>query len=117
MKKKNLLQRAILITVITLGGLYYVIGPHRRPKLSDFTLTGIKNSLQENIRLGLDLKGGAHLVMRVKVEQYLSDLANNNATIALEDAKKVGAKVQDARADASGGTYRFFVTTEDGAKL
>jgi preprotein translocase subunit SecD len=117
MKKKNLLQRFIIIAIITIAGLYVVIGPHRRPKLSDFTGAGIKRSLAENIRLGLDLKGGAHLVMRVKVEEYLKTLAENNATIALEAAKEVGAKVQDARADASGGAYRFFVTTEDGAKL
>jgi preprotein translocase subunit SecD len=117
MKKKNLLQRFILIAIVTIAGLYIVIGPHRRPKLSDFTASGIKNSLQQNIRLGLDLKGGAHLVMRVKVEEYLKTLAENNATIALEAAKEVGANVQDARADTSGGTYRFFVTTADGAKL
>ena len=63
MKKRNLLQRFIIILVVTLVGLYLVIGPHRRPHLSDFTLNGFKQSLQDNIRLGLDLKGGAHLVM------------------------------------------------------
>jgi preprotein translocase subunit SecD len=117
MKKKNLLQRFIIIAIVTIAGLYVVIGPHRRPKFSDFTGSGIKRSLAENIRLGLDLKGGAHLVMRVKVEDYLKDLAEDSATIALGAAEKVGAKVKDARADVSGGAYRFFVTTEDGAKL
>ena len=75
MKKRNLLQRFILILVVTLVGLYIVIGPHRRPKLSDFTLAGIKNTLQDNIHLGLDLKGGSHLVMRVKVEEMLATMA------------------------------------------
>jgi preprotein translocase subunit SecD len=117
MKKKNILQRFIIILVITIAGLYVVLGPHRRPKLSDFSLAGIKNSLNENIRLGLDLKGGAHLVMRVKVEDYLKSLAENNAFIASEAAKSIGAKIKDFRADVSGGAYRFFIETEDGAKL
>jgi preprotein translocase subunit SecD len=117
MKKRNLLQRFIIIAIVTIAGLYVVIGPHRRPKLSDFTGSGIKRSLSENIRLGLDLKGGAHLVMRVKVEDYLKDMAEDSATIALAAAQKIGAQVKEARADVSGGAYRFFVTTEDGAKL
>jgi preprotein translocase subunit SecD len=119
MKKKNILRRFIIIAIVTIAGLYVVIGPHRRPKLSDFSLTGIKRSLAENIRLGLDLKGGAHLVMRVKVEDYLKSLAENNATTALTAAKEVGAKVKDSDVgfDASGGNYRFFAKTEDGAKL
>lgn len=117
MKKRNLLQRFIIIAIVTIAGVYVVIGPHRRPKLSDFTGSGIKRSLEENIRLGLDLKGGAHLVMRVKVEDYLKDMAEDNATIALAAAQKVGANVKEARADISGGAYRFFVATADGAKL
>ena len=119
MKKRNLLQRFIIIAIVTIAGLYVVIGPHRRPKLSDFTGSGIKRSLSENIRLGLDLKGGAHLVMRVKVEDYLNDLAKNNATTVLTAAKAVGANVKDTDAgfDVSGGTYRFFINVPDGAKL
>jgi preprotein translocase subunit SecD len=68
MKKKNLLTRVIIIAVVTIVGLYLVIGPRRRPTLKDFTWSGIKASLASNIRLGLDLQGGSHLVMRVKTE-------------------------------------------------
>src|SRR2546423_10569967 len=119
MKKKNLLQRAIIIAVVTLLGLYIVVGPRHRPTAQDFTWNGIKKTLGENIRLGLDLKGGVHLVMRVKVEEYLKTLAQNNATVALKAAQDVGAKVtnQDAGTNISGGTYSFYVKTEDGAKL
>ncbi|MDT4894931.1 MAG: preprotein translocase subunit SecD [Acidobacteriota bacterium] len=119
MKKRNLLQRFIIIAIVTIVGLYVVIGPHRRPHLSDFSLGGIKRSLSENIRLGLDLKGGAHLVMRVKVEEYLKTLAENNATTVLTAAKEVGANVKDSDVgfDVSGSTYHFFAKTEDGAKL
>ncbi len=61
MKKKNLLQRVIIIAIVTLASLYVVIGPRHRPTRNDFTWSGIKNNLRENIHLGLDLRGGSHL--------------------------------------------------------
>ncbi|HET9787204.1 MAG TPA: hypothetical protein VFP47_08725, partial [Pyrinomonadaceae bacterium] len=64
MKKKNLLQRTIIILLVTLIGTYIVIGPRRKPTGHDFTWSGIKQNLRSNIRLGLDLRGGSHLVMR-----------------------------------------------------
>ena len=117
MKKRNLLQRFILIAVVTLVGLYVVIGPHRRPKLSDFTWAGIKQSLRDNIRLGLDLKGGSHLVMRVKVEKMLAQMATDDAAVVQKIAQDAGVKATDVRSDVSGGAYRFLVTLEDGSKL
>jgi len=64
MKKTNLKLRVALILIITILGLYKVLMPPitgataRLPKRQDFTLTGIKQNLRENIRLGLDLRGG-----------------------------------------------------------
>src|SRR5438067_10843574 len=116
MKQSNLLQRVIIILIVTLGGLYLVIGPHRRPKASDFTLAGIKNTLAENIHLGLDLKGGSHLVMRVKVEEMFKQLANDNAAVAQRTAEDKGIKVSNARSDTSNG-YRFMLTVDDPLRL
>ena len=65
--KKNLLHRFVIIAVVTLLGLWVVIGPRQRPTLADFTPAGINETLRENIRLGLDLRGGTHLVMQVQV--------------------------------------------------
>ncbi len=97
MKKKNLLQRSIIIGIVTLAGLYIVIGPHgRRPHFKDFTYSGIKATLADNIRLGLDLKGGSHLVMRVKVEDYLKRLTEDNAIAAQNVAKEPGLEVKEA---------------------
>src|SRR5437660_907272 len=90
MKKKNLLQRAIIIGVVTVVGIYIVIGPHgRRPHFKDFTWSGIKATLAQNISLGLDLKGGSHLVMRVKVEDYLKRLTEDSATAAQNAVKQL----------------------------
>ncbi len=85
MKKKNLLQRTIIIALVTLVGLYVVIGPRRRPTLHDFTWSGIKATLAQNIHLGLDLKGGSHLVMRAKTEEVLKNLTTADA-IAIKKA-------------------------------
>jgi preprotein translocase subunit SecD len=82
MKKKNLLQRTIIIVLITLSGIYTVIGPRRRPTLHDFTWSGIKATLATNIHLGLDLKGGSHLVMRVKTDEVLKNMTLADANAA-----------------------------------
>lgn len=103
MKKKNLLQRVIIIVVVTIAGLYAVIGPRRMPTLQDFTWSGIKATLANNIRLGLDLKGGLHLVMRVKTEEYLKRLTADNAAAAEAAAKEAGFDVKNGRADFSNG--------------
>jgi preprotein translocase subunit SecD len=116
MKKKNLLQRTILITIVTLAGLYLVIGPRHRPKPSDFSWSGIKRNLGSNIKLGLDLKGGSHLVMRVKVEDYLKWITQNNATTAETVAKEAGFEIKQGRADIGGGNYRVVLEPADMSK-
>jgi preprotein translocase subunit SecD len=118
MKKKNLLQRSIIIGIITVGGLYIVIGPHgRRPHFRDFTYSGIKATLQQNIRLGLDLKGGSHLVMRVKVEDYLKHLTEDSATAAQIAAKEQSLEVKEAHAETAGGNYRVVLQAADASKV
>src|SRR5436305_13099497 len=118
MKKKNLLQRSIIIGIVTLAGLYIVIGPHgRRPHFKDFTYSGIKATLAENIHLGLDLKGGSHLVMRVKIEDYLKRLSEDNATAAANVAKDAGFDVKDARADVTGGNHLVILQAGDASKV
>src|SRR3989440_6774926 len=118
MKKKNLLQRAIIIGVVTVVGIYIVIGPHgRRPHFKDFTWSGIKATLAQNISLGLDLKGGSHLVMRVKVEDYLKRLTEDSATAAQNAAKDAGFDVKEARAETTGGNYRVSLQVGDPSKV
>src|SRR5258705_10489962 len=116
MEKKNRLQRAIIITVVTLFGLYIVIGPRHRPSLKDFTWSGIKATLASNIRLGVDLQGGLHLVMRVKTEESLKHLTEGNAVAAQGAAKDAGFEVANARAETSGGNYRVVLEINDPAK-
>src|SRR5689334_5503204 len=116
MKTKNLLYRAILILVITLGGLYLVIGPHnRRPHAKDFTWSGIKSTLRDNIHLGLDLQGGSHLVMRVKTEDFLRRLTEENYVAAQNAAKDAGYEIKGGQAETS-GNYRVTLEPADASK-
>lgn len=117
MKKKNVVQRTIIILIVTVVGVYLVIGPRgRRPRARDFTWSGIKATLAQNIRLGLDLKGGSHLVMRVRVDAYLKKLTEDNAAAARKAAEDAGIQIKDARAETA-GDYRFVLEAADAAKL
>ncbi|HEY5837996.1 MAG TPA: protein translocase subunit SecD, partial [Pyrinomonadaceae bacterium] len=117
MKKKNVIQRTIIIVVITIVGIYLVIGPRgRRPRLNDFTWSGIKTNLRNNIRLGLDLKGGSHLVMRVRVDKYLAKLTEDNSAAARKAAEDAGFQIKEARAETA-GEYRFILDAADASKL
>jgi len=118
MKKKNLLQRLIIIAIVTLVGIYIVIGPHgRRPHAQDFTGAGIKANLAQNIHLGLDLKGGSHLVMRVRVDQFFKKLSEESAIAAQNAAKEAGFDAKEAHAETAGGNYRVVLTVGDASKL
>src|SRR3989440_2749426 len=118
MKKRSLLQRAIIIAIVTVVGLYIVVGPHgRRPHFNDLKWSGIKANLTNNIRLGLDLKGGSHLVMRVKTEDYLKRLTEDNAIAAQNAAKEAGFEVKEAHAETSSGSYRVVLQATDPSKI
>ena len=55
MKKTNLLTRVIIIAIVTIAGLYLVIGPRRRPRLQDFSWSGIKSLIQGETGTGKEL--------------------------------------------------------------
>jgi preprotein translocase subunit SecD len=116
MKKKNFLTRVIIIALVTITGLYLVIGPRRKPALKDFTWSGIKRTLASNIRLGLDLQGGSHLVMRVKTEEFLRRLTEEDSIAAQNAAKDAGFEIKGGRADVGGGTYRVVLEAPDPSK-
>jgi preprotein translocase subunit SecD len=116
MKKQKLLQRTVIIAIVTLVGIYLVIGPRRKPTLHDFTWSGIKATLAQNINLGLDLRGGSHLVMRVKTEEFLRHLTEGNAVAAQNVAKEAGFEIKNAHAETTGGNYRVVLEPADPSK-
>jgi preprotein translocase subunit SecD len=123
---KNLGTKAIVILVVLLGCVYGIIGiPHG----------GLKQSILNRIHLGLDLKGGVHLVMKVNVEEAIGSatdrdmqtlntaLAQYNATAAKMDPKQpqvitiAGATLanqSDVRSVLNGNEYQAYDVSSTG---
>jgi preprotein translocase subunit SecD len=76
---KNLWIKALLIVVVLLAFLYGIFGIPQ--KLSG---AGLKAGLLERIHLGLDLKGGTHLILQVMVD----DAVNADTDRAVERLKE-----------------------------
>jgi len=116
MKSNTLWARTIIILAITLLGIYLVFGPRHTPTSQDFTWNGLKTNLANNINLGLDLKGGSHLVMRVKTDDYLKTLTENNAQAALGAAQDAKLPATATSVTAANGTYNFSLELSDPAQ-
>lgn len=86
------------------------------PVGNDFTWSGIKANLAENINLGLDLKGGSHLVMRVKTDDYLKTLTENNAQAALTAAQDAKLPVTGNTIAADRGNYSVTLNLSDASQ-
>jgi preprotein translocase subunit SecD len=120
--KKNLTQRIVVIAIVTLVALFLIFWPRdsernlRRPQASDFTAAGVKRILQNNIVLGLDLRGGSHLVMQVQAQDYFKKLAENTATGVEKAAKDAGYDVKEARAEVGNGNYNVLLKLGDASK-
>jgi preprotein translocase subunit SecD len=116
MKNSSIKIRAIIILVVTLVGIYLVIGPRGTLTKQDFSWAGIKQNLAENVNLGLDLKGGSHLVMRVKTDEYLKTLTENNAQAALTALQDANVAVAGDTIVAENGNYSVAITAQDAAQ-
>ena len=77
-------RRTIIILAVTLIGLYLVAMPHDRwPAGADFSSwSRFKETLSTNIHLGLDLRGGTHLVMQVQANDVIKSVADKSAEAA-----------------------------------
>ena len=75
---KNLTAKVILIIAVLIFFLFGIFG---LPK--SFTPSGLLAALEERIHLGLDLKGGTHLILQVQV----NDAINADSERAIERLK------------------------------
>jgi len=123
--QKNLKTRTVIIVVTILVCIFGIIGiPKSKADLVD--------NVKHNIRLGLDLKGGSHLVMEVQVQDAVKQDAQNTmehlqqegvkANIvwnsaevsdpqSVDDADKVTATIKGVAA-AKASDFRNLVGTE-----
>ena len=115
--KKNLLQRFIIIAIVTLLALAAILWPGRKPTRDDFTLAGVNNILRQNINLGLDLRGGSHLVMQVQVQDYLRRVTENVYNGVQTAARDLGFEIKEARPEINGDSYRVIVVANDTSRI
>jgi preprotein translocase subunit SecD len=90
--QKNLLAKTGIIVGVLLVFLYGIFG---LPK--SFTREGLKQAVGDRIHLGLDLKGGTHLILQVMV----NDAVNAQADHAIELVKDELTKAKISYADVS----------------
>ena len=81
--KKNLTNKIIGIVAVLLICLWGIFGASKGVTGADLT-----EGLTKRIHLGLDLKGGAHLILQVKVEEAIFAETGNTAARIQQDLKK-----------------------------
>jgi preprotein translocase subunit SecD len=64
----NLKWRALFILVVILFCIYYLVGLPDFPK----SFAQMKDNFNRQIKLGLDLQGGTHLILQVQVQEAIS---------------------------------------------
>jgi preprotein translocase subunit SecD len=80
---KSVRTRAIIIACVLLLAVYGIIG---LPKSKDELIANVRN----NIKLGLDLKGGSHLVLQVHVQDAAKAEADRTIEALKEELRKAG---------------------------
>ncbi len=79
--KKNLTARTVVIVITILLCVYGIVG---FPK----SWTQVKSNFADNVRLGLDLKGGSHLVLQVQVQDAVKADADQTMDRLKQDLRK-----------------------------
>ncbi|MGA3054323.1 MAG: protein translocase subunit SecD [Candidatus Korobacteraceae bacterium] len=79
---KNLLLKTVLIVAVLIFFLFGIVGIP-----GSFTGEGLRSAVQKRIHLGLDLKGGTHLILQVQVNDAIN-ADSDRAVERLKDALK-----------------------------
>jgi preprotein translocase subunit SecD len=80
---KNLLTKTVLIVVVLLVFLFGIFGLP-----SSFSGAGLAQAIQNRIHLGLDLKGGTHLILQVQVNDAVNADTDRDIDRLKDDLKK-----------------------------
>jgi preprotein translocase subunit SecD len=117
--QKNLRTRSVVIGVLILLCAVVMLGPWNKPKDYNRTASDFlnpkrwKQNFSENIRLGLDLKGGTHLVMQVQADEYLKTYTDNEAAKIDAELKKDNIAANSVKATEAG---KIVIETADTSK-
>src|SRR5579863_6992248 len=95
--QRHLMVKAIVITAVVLACLFGIIG---YPKFLGgvgvpLSLAQLESNLAHNIKLGLDLKGGSHLVLQVQVQDAAKTEADQTIESLRDATKTAGISVAE----------------------
>ncbi|HEX3091991.1 MAG TPA: protein translocase subunit SecD [Candidatus Angelobacter sp.] len=81
--QKNLLLKTVIIVAILLIFVYGMLGI---PK--SFSAEGLKNAMLDRVHLGLDLKGGTHLILQVMVNDAVGAQSDHAIEVLKDELQK-----------------------------
>src|SRR6476646_5721415 len=88
--QKNLLLKTVIIVAILLIFVYGMLGI---PK--SFSSEGFKNAMLDRIHLGLDLKGGTHLILQVMVNDAVGAQSDHAIEVMKDELQKAKVNYAD----------------------
>ncbi len=103
---KRVRNRLFVIVGLTLISVFLLFGPFRMGDpltgefswdvvKTNFTLTRLRQNLADNIKLGLDLKGGSHLILQVQTNDAVQSITDGNLAKAREILQKENIQVKN----------------------
>jgi len=89
--RKNLLPKTLLIIAMLLVFVYGIfLGTDPDKAIATWKQGGVLAAIQENIHLGLDLKGGTHLILQVAVNEAVNADTDRTVSSLKDDLQKAG---------------------------
>jgi len=94
--RKNLLPRTLLIIATLLIFVYGIfLGTDPDKAITAWKQGGLLAAIQQNIHLGLDLKGGTHLILQVAVNEAVNAETDRTLSSLKDDLAKAGVNPPD----------------------
>ncbi len=121
---RKLRNRFLLIGGVTVIALYLLFGPFQLRDASgrvtaqaiaaNFLPSRLRKNLAENIKLGLDLRGGSHLILQVQTDDAIRSITAANLEKARSILQQAGIKFTNSISPALG---RIEIELEDSAQI
>jgi len=94
--RKNLLAKTLFIIAVLLVFVYGIfLGTEPENAIAGWKQQGPLGAIQQNIHLGLDLKGGTHLILQVAVNEAVNAETDRVLQSLREDLSKAGVTFTD----------------------
>src|SRR5579872_6947177 len=94
--RRNLLPKTLFIIAVLLIFVYgIVLGTDPEKAIDAWKTGGFRAAIQQNIHMGLDLKGGTHLILQVAVNEAVSAETDRVIESLKDDLGKAGVTYTD----------------------